>query len=97
MMSISDVEKRIAELEEKIAEYPRGYISVKHIGGKERYYRQWTEHKKKKSMYVRESEISEMRALLDARRKLQAEVKELKAQLPKPEKKRRTKNVKTQE
>ena len=81
-MNENDLRREIAELERRIAELPKGYISKKNIRGKVRFYLQWTEDGKKKSKYVDESLVKALRASIDERRRLQEQVKTLKAQLP---------------
>ncbi|MCH5316236.1 MAG: AAA family ATPase [Eubacterium sp.] len=74
--------KELAELEQKVAELPVGYISKKTIAGKVRYYLQWTENGKKKSKYVDEAVVGTLRSQIEERRQLQARIKEIKALLP---------------
>ncbi len=81
-MNENDLRREIAELEGRIAELPKGYISKKNIRGKVRFYLQWTEDGKKKSKYVDESLVEALRASIEERRRLQEQVKTLKAQLP---------------
>ncbi len=81
-MNENDLRREIAELERRIAELPKGYISKKNIRGKVRFYLQWTEDGKKKSKYVDESLVEALRASIEERRRLQERVKTLKAQLP---------------
>ncbi len=71
--------KKIAELESEIASLPKGYISKKIIGGKERYYLQWKENDKTQSRYIKETELSDINSLVEKRKALQTELKELKA------------------
>ena len=48
-----DREEQIKKLEARIAELPKGYISKKTIGGKERLYLQWRDRSKVRSRYIR--------------------------------------------
>lgn len=49
------------ELEARLAELPDGYISIKMINGKERYYHQWYEEGKQHAKYVRVDDYPELR------------------------------------
>lgn len=77
-------EKRILELENEIAKLPVGYISRKTINGKVKLYYQWTEDGKKKSKYINDDLALELSELINRRRKLESELKELKKKLPAP-------------
>ena len=76
-------QKMIQELEKKIAELPVGYISKKTINGKIQYYHQWTEGGKKRSQYLRDGEMEPLREQIEQRKSLQAQLKELRAGMPK--------------
>ena len=80
------MQKKIEELEQQIAELPVGYISKKKIHGKDRFYHQWTEDGKVRSKYLREGEKEPLEEQVQKRRKLQAQLKELKAKMPKARK-----------
>ena len=75
----------VQALERQIAGLPIGYISKKTINGKIRYYHQWTENGKKRGRYLREGEMEPLRAQIERRKTLQAELKALGAALPKPQ------------
>ena len=79
---MSDFYAKISELEKEIATLPVGYISKKTIGGKTRYYRQWTENGKIKSKYISNEEYDEVSQAIARRKELQAQLKELKKQQP---------------
>lgn len=64
-------------MEERIAELPEGYISKKTIKGKEQYYRQWKENGKLKSKYIRISELEQVQAQIEERKKLQIRLKDM--------------------
>lgn len=70
--------KKIAELRDKIAKLPRGYVSAKQIGNDTYFYLQWTENGKKYSKYINEADLSKISALIQERRKLEEELKLLK-------------------
>lgn len=69
---------RIKEIEQELAGLPVGYISKKLINGKERYYLQWMENGKLKSKYIKSAEFDIMSSQVEQRKRLQAELKELK-------------------
>ncbi len=75
---MADTAERIRQIEEELATLPTGYISKKNIGGKERFYLQWMENGKLKSKYIKASEFEEISAQVERRKRLQAELKELK-------------------
>lgn len=79
---MQDNEKRIAELENEIATFPIGYISRKTINGKVKLYHQWTEDGKKKSKYINDDTAFKLSELINRRRELESELKELKKKLP---------------
>ena len=75
-------EERIRELETAIAALPVGYISKKKINGKIKRYLQWTEDGKKISKYLNDDSADEMEILIEKRRELQRELKDLKKTFP---------------
>lgn len=79
---MSDMNTKISELEKEIATLPIGYISKKTIGGKVRYYRQWTENGKIKSKYIPNEKYDEVSQAIARRKELQKLLKELKKQQP---------------
>lgn len=81
-------DERIRDLEMAIAALPVGYISKKTIKGKVKKYHQWTEDGKKKSKYLDDDSAAEMEALIEERRSLQQELRELKKALPASSKKK---------
>ncbi len=80
---MDDRQNRIAELEQEIATLPVGYISRKNIRGKVKLYHQWTEDGKKKSKYLDDDAAAEFSALIEKRRSLEKELRELRKQLSK--------------
>ena len=80
---MDDRQTRIAMLEQEIAALPIGYISSKNIRGKVKLYHQWTENGKKKSKYLNDDTAAELSALIEKRRSLEIELRELRKQLPK--------------
>ena len=71
--------QKIAELTEKIAKLPKGYISQKTINGNVYFYHQWSEGGLKKSKYLRDEEIAGLTEQIELRKKLQKELAEIKA------------------
>ena len=80
---MDDRQTRIAMLEQEIAALPIGYISRKNIRGKVKLYHQWTENGKKKSKYLDNNTAAELSALIEKRRCLEKELRELRKHLPK--------------
>ncbi len=76
MISVSE---QIKKLEDELLTYPNGYISRKMIGGKERFYLQWTENGRLKSKYIKADELEYMNSMVERRKQLQEKLKELKA------------------
>ena len=85
-MNNQEIQNELLQVQKEIAELPAGYISKKYINGKTRYYLQWTEDGKKKSKYVDDALVDDLRAKIERRRELQKREKELTFMLPKPQK-----------
>ena len=85
-MNNQEIQNELLQIQKEIAELPAGYISKKNINGKTRYYLQWTEDGKKKSKYVDDALVDDLRAKIERRRELQKREKELIFRLPKPQK-----------
>lgn len=85
-MNNQEIQNELLQVQKEIAELPAGYISKKNINGKTRYYLQWTEDGKKKSKYVDDALVDDLRAKIERRRELQKREKELTFRLPKPQK-----------
>ena len=68
MISVSE---QIKKLEDELLTYPNGYISRKMIGGKERFYLQWTENGRLKSKYIKADELEYMNSMVERRKQLQ--------------------------
>lgn len=81
-----DVKTRIKELERQINDMPSGYIKSRKVNGNEYYYHRWTEDKKQKEKYLSADEAETLSAQIKQRKALEKELKELKSQLPKPNK-----------
>ena len=76
---MSDINYKINTLEKQISELPIGYISKKIIKGKERYYQQWAENGKTKSKYISNDNVENYKDKIALRKKLEAELKEIKS------------------
>ena len=76
-MNNQEREKELLKIQKEIAELPAGYISKKNINGKTRYYQQWMENGKKKSKYVDNALVDDLRVKIERRRELQKREKEL--------------------
>lgn len=75
---MSNTADRIRQIEDELAGLPAGYISKKMISGKERFYLQWMENGKLKSKYIKAADFETISAQVETRKRLQAELKELK-------------------
>lgn len=78
-----DILNRIDELEREIAALPQGGIAVKKVRGKEYYYHRITRNNKRTETYLNFDEVEPLRIEIEKRKALEAEVKELRRQLPK--------------
>lgn len=70
-----------SELYQQFQTIPKGYITIKKISGKEYHYLQYTSFGKKKSVYLRESEVEAVRSKLAMRDSLQKELDDNNANL----------------
>ena len=75
-----------AELYQQLQVVPKGYISTKKISGKEYHYLQYTSFGKKKSEYLRESEVDTVREKLAFGEILHREIEKNTANLDRLEK-----------
>ncbi len=82
-MNNDEIIKELSTIQNEIATLPNGYISKKNINGKERYYLQWNENGKKKSKYIDESILDDLKNKIERRKQLQIREKELKSLLKK--------------
>lgn len=52
-MELSEIQNRVAELEQQISNLPAGSITKKTVNGKEYFYHRWTEDKNgKRNIYL---------------------------------------------
>lgn len=82
-MELSEIQNRVAELEQQISNLPAGSITKKTVNGKEYFYYRWTEDKKRKEKYIPVDELENFHAQIEQRKKLDQDLKALKKQLPK--------------
>ena len=81
-MDKNDILARIADLEREIAALPPGSVSAKKVRGKEYYYHRYTFDGKRSENYIDFDAVEELRAQIDRRKALEAEVKQLKRSIP---------------
>lgn len=74
-----DYRAMIEDLEIQISMLPIGYISKKNINGNVYHYQQWTENGKVKSKYIKKTELEQFEGQISKRKRLEKELKELKA------------------
>lgn len=74
-----DYRAMIEDLEIQISMLPIGYISKKNINGNVYYYQQWTDNGKVKSKYIKKSELEQFEGQIAKRKRLEKELKDLKA------------------
>lgn len=83
-MENTDIQERIAGLEQEIAQLPKGSISKKTIGGRDYYYRRLNIDGKRKEEYIPADEVEDLRKNIEQRKTLEAELKQLKKIVPAP-------------
>ncbi len=81
-MTQLEIITRIEEIEREIAALPAGSITTKTINGKVYYYHRITKNKKRTETYVGFDRIDELRAQIQKRKELEANLKELRGLLP---------------
>lgn len=74
---------RISDLERQINALPAGSVSKKTVKGKEYFYHRWTENKKRCEKYVAAEDAEALCQQIETRKRLERELKKLRAQLPK--------------
>ena len=82
-MDLSEMQTRVAELEQQISALPAGSVTKKTVRGKDYFYHRWTENKKRREKYIPADELENFRAQIERRKVLEQELKTLKKQLPK--------------
>ena len=83
-MENTDIQERIAGLEQEIAQLPKGSISKKTIGGRDYYYHRLNIDGKRKEEYIPADEVEDLRKNIEQRKTLEAELKQLKKIVPAP-------------
>ena len=82
-MELSELQAKITELEQQIAELPAGSVTKKTINGNVYFYHRWTENKKRREKYIPAEEVDSFRKQIERRKGLEKELKVLQKQLPK--------------
>lgn len=82
-MERSELQAKIADLEQQIAELPAGSVTKKTINGNAYFYHRWTEDKKRREKYIPAEEVDSFRKQIECRKGLEKELKVLQKQLPK--------------
>jgi len=83
---MEEILNRIAEIEEEIALLPEGNIATKTVKEKTYYYHRVIHNKKRTETYLRFEEVEELRRQIEKRKELEAELRQLKKQLPRQKK-----------
>lgn len=81
-MERSELQAKIADLEQQIAELPAGSVTKKTINGNAYFYHRWTEDKKRREKYIPAEEVDSFRKQIERRKALEKELKVLQKQLP---------------
>ena len=81
-MELSELQAKITELEQQIAELPAGSVTKKAINGNVYFYHRWTENKKRREKYIPAEEVDSFRKQIERRKALEKELKALQKQLP---------------
>lgn len=81
-MELSELQAKITELEQQIAELPAGSVTKKTINGNVYFYHRWTENKKRREKYIPAEEVDSFRKQIERRKALEKELKALQKQLP---------------
>ena len=93
-MELFELQAKIADLEQQIAELPAGSVTKKTISGNVYFYHRWTENKKRREKYIPAEEVDSFRRQIECRKALEKELKALQKQFP-PEFVNRIDNVVT--
>lgn len=82
-MELFELQAKIADLEQQIAELPAGSVTKKAINGNVYFYHRWTENKKRREKYIPAEEVDSFQKQVERRKALEKELKVLQKQLPK--------------
>ena len=61
-MELFELQAKIADLEQQIAELPAGSVTKKTINGNVYFYHRWTEDKKRREKYIPAEEVDSFRS-----------------------------------
>ena len=81
-MELFELQAKIADLEQQIAELPAGSVTKKTISGNVYFYHRWTENNKRREKYIPAEEVDSFRKQIERRKGLEKELKVLQKQLP---------------
>lgn len=70
-MERSELQAKIADLEQQIAELPAGSVTKKTINGNAYFYHRWTEDKKRREKYIPAEEVDSFRKQIERRKGLE--------------------------
>lgn len=62
---LSELQAKIADLEQQITELPAGSVTKKTINGNVYFYRRWTENKKRREKYIPAEEVDSFRKQIE--------------------------------
>ena len=82
-MELPELQAKIADLEQQIAELPAGSVTKKAINGNVYFYHRWTENKKRREKYIPAEEVDSFQKQVERRKALEKELKVLQKKLPK--------------
>lgn len=81
-MTQEEILNRIDELEREIASLPPGSVAVKKVKGKEYHYHRYTQNGTRTEKYIDFDAVDALRAQIEKRKELEAELKALKKSIP---------------
>jgi hypothetical protein len=74
MSKNKNLQDNYEKIKKEIEKLPKGYISKKTINNKTKYYLQWNENGKKKSKYIKDELVEDVRKQIVKRRELQKQL-----------------------
>lgn len=86
-MDTKNLQNQIAELEAQIETLPKGSVAKKSVNGKTYYYHRYNENGKRTEKYIDFDSVDTLRKQIDARKALEAKLKELRKKAGVPIKK----------
>ena len=72
-MELPELQAKIADLEQQIAELPAGSVTKKAINGNVYFYHRWTENKKRREKYIPAEEVDSFWEQIERRKGLEKE------------------------